>query len=469
MKRWYAAILLLLAAQIYIFGIISFSDKDQTVSLIEKRTLKARPVFSENALTSGSYTKDYEEYYSDTFPLRDVFMSINRFINGFYYFSPGGDSNMLVLAHDNNNIAAGGESYDDVSKFMQQTQETASPSTAPSPSAEAASPSASPSPSLSPEPPALDNPDEDQAVRAGSSIIILGNRAMEIPTAIPASMKRYAAAVTSIHDALPDCRVFSLVTPNAGEFYSPETFHTGSHSQKDMIDKTYAQMSGVTTVDAYSAIRQHIDEYLYFRTDHHWTALGAYYAYTALCQSAGFKPVELKAFQTGRYDSFLGTMYNWTTEYPQSKALKDDPDYIDYYLPVVNSTAEYFSTPAMTDGIKIPVVDSKISKNYSNKYLCFIRGDTPICKITTDNKNGKKIAVIKESYANAMIPFLTSHYEEIYVIDPRKFNSKDFPTKLNLPSFVKEHGIGDVLVINYPFVINYNNFIGLIENLVTAK
>ena len=80
-----------------------------------------------------------------------------------------------------------------------------------------------------------------------------------------------------------------------------------------MIDFCYSQMDDkIITVDAYSKLRSHTDEYIYFRTDHHWTQLGAYYAYTAFCEAAGFEAVPLDAFETGRYDRFVGSMYNFT-------------------------------------------------------------------------------------------------------------------------------------------------------------
>ena len=74
-----------------------------------------------------------------------------------------------------------------------------------------------------------------------------------------------------------DVRTISLLTPNGGEFYSPESMHTGIHSQKAMIERCYDAMDdAVVTVDAYTGLRDHADEYIYFRTDHHWTQLGAY-------------------------------------------------------------------------------------------------------------------------------------------------------------------------------------------------
>ena len=125
---------------------------------------------------------------------------------------------------------------------------------------------------------------------------------MEIPSANDSIIDSYAAAVNSLAKAMGDgVRTISLVTPNGGEFYSPESMHTGIHSQKAMIERCYDAMDdAVVTVDAYTGLRDHADsEYIYFRTDHHWTQLGAYYAYQQFCKAAGFEAVALENSRLG--------------------------------------------------------------------------------------------------------------------------------------------------------------------------
>ncbi|MDL2273874.1 hypothetical protein LJC34_04970, partial [Oscillospiraceae bacterium OttesenSCG-928-G22] len=282
----------------------------------------------------------------------------------------------------------------------------------------------------------------------------------------PSIMINYSNALTRYADALPNARVFALVTPNGGEFYSPEEFHTGPYSQKDMIDKTYADMSDkVITVDAYYELRQHVDKYIFFRTDHHWTQLGAYYAYTAFCKSAGLDPVPLDEFETGTQEDFVGSMYGFTSHYPQSAILKENPDTLHYYRPVREYTALSFPNAELNENEAIPVYVVASKNSSANKYLSFIGGDTPAVRIRTDVGNGKKIVVVKESYGNAFVPFLVNHYEEVYVIDPRKYMGADTPN-LDLPAFVEAHGIEDVLVIDYPVVVSNQNYIDILNNII---
>ena len=313
-------------------------------------------------------------------------------------------------------------------------------------------------------PPELDEPAEEDATWAGN-VIVVGTRAMEIPSANEQIIESYADAVGRLADAMGSgVRTISLVTPNGGEFYSPQSMHTGIHSQKAMIEHCYASMdAGIVTVDAYSGLREHADEYIYFRTDHHWTQLGAYYAYQKFCEAAGFEAVALDRFQTGVYENFVGSMYTFTKGYPQSETLYNNPDTLTYYLPIYETHAKYYADASLQNGVAVSVVYTQLPESTTNKYLCYIGGDTPVCVIESAAEGGTCI-VLKESYGNAFVPFLTSHYSKIIVIDPREFN-RDGKPSLDLASFAAEQGIDDLIVINYPYMINNTSYIAWLNRL----
>ncbi|MBR5743242.1 MAG: hypothetical protein IKX85_05510, partial [Clostridia bacterium] len=249
-------------------------------------------------------------------------------------------------------------------------------------------------------------------------------------------------------------------------FYAPEKYRTGAHDQKAYIQELYDQEVDVVTVDAYGEIRYHTDEYIYFRTDHHWAQLGAYYAYIAFCETLGLEPYTLDQFEAGQIEgNFVGSLYSYTSGYSQSSVLKKNPDTVYYWRPVREYFSRIYPDQAMTeskawDGY---VVASSVSAG--NKYLAFIAGDNPLMKITSDAGTGKKIAVIKESYGNAFVPFLVNHYDEIYVIDPRKWNRDDYP-RFHLKDFVADNEIDQVLVIDYPLVISNQAYINYLNNLL---
>ena len=486
MKKLYTALLLVLLAALLFVGVYSLVDVDQTVSVDEKKTFK-KPEFSVQTLLDGTYIPALEQYYSDTFPARQMLLQANRALNQLYSFSGFGADNVLIVGQTDE-AAHGGERLDDVQKALDALNGNAQPETpsepaetpadAPSEPAESIDPAAQEPPTEEPQPPetqpepetdpALDTPDESDASYAGS-VVVVGDRAMEIPTRLDDIITSYAGAVANLQTALgPDVRTISIVTPNGGEFYSPESLHTGEHSQKDMIDFCYSQMpDSVVTVDAYAKLRSHTDEYIYFRTDHHWTQLGAYYAYTAFCEAAGFEAVPLDEFQTGRYDTFLGSMYTFTKGYPQSDVLKQNPDYLDYYLPIKETHARYYADGTLENGTPVSVVYTQLDEAVTNKYLCFIGGDTPICIVESDVQ-GPTCIVLKESYGNAFVPFLTSHYGRIIVVDPREFNQDGKPS-LDLAALAENEGVDDLIVINYPYMINSKAYVRYLNALAGVK
>lgn len=431
-------------------GFYSLVDADNTVSTAENRALAAKPKFSLSALFNGSYISKLDTYYSDQFPMRDSFLSANRSLNQFYYYGgTSSDSQVLTITHQGG-AEAGGEA-------LRQTD-----TNAPGSETETTEPTQE-----STEDDSFDNGVTDADASLAGSVLIVGDRAMEIPYASDDVIKSYADAVNNIQQAVSsNIRVFSLVTPNSGEFYSPEDYHTGSNSQKDMIDYCYSQMNDkVITVNAYSALRKHMEEYIYFRTDHHWTALGAYYAYTAYCSAAGLTPVALSSFQTGELDNFLGSLYTATSNYSQSDALRNNPDKVIYYKPIADVTETCYADSTLTNPSTWQAVISYIGDSVSNKYLCFLGGDNPITVLDTDVKNGKVCMILKESYGNAFTPFLTSHYSKVIAIDPREFN-RDGKPSLDLASFAAQMNVNDLIILNYPYMINNSSYISWLNRLV---
>ena len=189
-----------------------------------------------------------------------------------------------------------------------------------------------------------------------------------------------------------------------------------------------------------SALRAHRNEYLYYRTDHHWTALGAYYAYTAFCESAGVSALPLSSWQEYRFEGFLGTLYNHTG----SGALAKNPDTVYAYLP--NGTNSAHVTERNGKSADYAIMQTATDRWYpraDSKYNCFIAGDNPLTEIHNPLKSdGSSIVVVKESFGNAFVPFLVDSYEYVYVIDYRYY------TDMTLSRFVTEKNIDTVLFIN---------------------
>lgn len=416
-----------------------------------------KPKLTFSTLMNGQYSAGRRAAYGAAFPKSDSLISLNKSLNGFYKFSAfAGKNDVSLIVDADNQVANGGSALDKPEpKPSQPTEQKPTDSSDVSSSSEEPSESTAPSSYVEPGV-------EEENLGAA---ILIGNRAVEVPYADYDVIDEYAAAVTSIADALgKDIRTFSIAVPNGAEFYTTEDYHSGSSSQINMIDYVYDHVGkNVITVDAYSKIAAHIDEYIYFRTDHHWTQLGAYYAYTAFCESAGFQAESLSKFEKGEISGFVGSMYNYLSNYPQAQILKDDPDTVYYYEPIVEAKARFYEDPTLDPEYVIGVISSVGST--SNKYLCFLGGDHPITIIRTDVKDGPTCMLLKESYGNAFAPWLTSHYSKIIVIDPREFN-RDGKPSLDLAQFAKEQNVDDCLILNYPMMLSNESYITWLKRLV---
>lgn len=440
MKRIYTALSGFFLLFCLLVGLISTFDKDATFSESERRQLKTKPKLTISGLLDGTYHMQYREYYADTFPTRETLMKSNTTLNGFYYFGglSSDDSASLVIDFSSN-AAQHGEALKTTENpdATEETQTETEPVNKPT------------------EPLA-------QAEQLGS-VVLIGDSAFDVPHANNDQIVKYAQAVTTIANTLgSNVRTFSMPVPNSSEFYTHKEYHTGKTSQKDMFAVCKSNLGdNVTFVDAYSAIAPHTAEYIYFRTDHHWTHLGAYYAYTALCESAGFTPVNKDDFATGQWENFVGSMYTYVANYPQGQVLKDNPDTVHYWKPNANCTTMCYNSTALTGGYAMGTI-CRVGEDVDNKYLTFMGGDHPIAIVETDTQ-GPCILVIKESYGNALISWLTNHYSKIIVIDPRQYFDKN--SDIDLADFAAAQGVNQCLIVNYPMMLNSDGYTGLLEKL----
>lgn len=211
--------------------------------------------------------------------------------------------------------------------------------------------------------------------------------------------------------------VFVMLAPTATGIYSEKLpKYAPKFDQKAFIDYVYQGFTqdNIVTLDAYNALYPTRDEYIYYRTDHHWTSLGAYYAYASAIKSMGFNPVLLSQYDIEHASSdFIGTLY--------SKVIYNgvDKDTIDFYH---NPDGAKVESLTVTSGGKDTTYDSIYFRDYldkKDKYSAFTGINQPMITIKTNSTSGKKLLVIKDSYAHSFVPFLTQHYSEIVMVDMR--------------------------------------------------
>ncbi len=221
--------------------------------------------------------------------------------------------------------------------------------------------------------------------------------------------------------------------------------HAAYYEQQELLEQV-REMAGSCAIDVTDSLQAHREEYIYYGTDHHWTTRGAYYGYLAWAETVGMTPVSYEAQAVST--DFLGTLHSKTN-------LPVKPDTMEAYLPVVLREAQGSGT---SDGGAMQVYydfseesrDSLYEEKYletKNKYGYFLDDNHPFIRIETGAQDpaaeGKKLFVIKDSYANCFIPFLTEHYETIYVLDLRYYKAPLF-------SLLEEYGAEenmDILVL----------------------
>lgn len=244
----------------------------------------------------------------------------------------------------------------------------------------------------------------------------------------------YVETVQKYAASLPNVKVYSMVIPTSVDFYNPPEYSGYTELQKDKIEYIEEKLKGtsVTPINVYNTLEKHKDEYIYTRTDHHWFPLGAYYATKEFADKASLTFPELSKYKAVTSTDYVGSMYM----YSQDINLYNDPeDYTIYISPNYDNLDTtyydgYFANPSSGNLFVTP--------DASAYYCSFLGSDNLVAKVETGVKNGKKLVVVKESYGNALIPFLTSAYEEIYVIDLRYFY-------LNAVKFCKDVGATDLL------------------------
>ncbi len=424
------------------------------------------PEIGIRSFVKGEYASKFHKSLVDEFSGEELLSTWNQRLNQLYSFTGfSGKENVQILVPIINDGADHGAHIPEMDMPTPPTEDEKEELTTIPPTEKPEEPTSPPFESTEPSETESLPEEEEPAAEALGQILLMGNRAMELPVTDYDAIGQYSDSVSAIGEALEDVEVYSVIVPNSAGLYAPKDYREGEDSQENMIDYAYSTMAeGIHKVDAYSVLEEHKEEYIYFRTDHHWTHLGSYYAYTAFCETAGFDSRPLRLYDSGTYETFLGTMYSFLSGYPQRDILREDPDYLTYYIPYRETTVRYYDSGDLYYGGKIDMV-YPLSEDYSNKYICFLGGDHPITVIETDQEEERVCLLIKESYGNAFATWLTGHYSKIICIDPREFNRNGKPG-LDLKKFVENQGVDDCIILNYPLMINSSAYSAWLGRLV---
>jgi len=274
------------------------------------------------------------------------------------------------------------------------------------------------------------------------SVIVYKNRALQIFGASPSTALGFTKTINLYREKLDDeVKLYVMAIPIGSDFYLPKKINNNIMKERNLISYLKINLnSEILVVDAYSELEQHTDEYIQFNTDHHWTGLGAYYAYIAFCKTAEIVPLTQDEMTYKYIPNFLGSLYQKTL----STDLKNNPDRVEYWKVPMRTKSQYFKGD-YHKGLSTSMYAEEARGIYG--YGVFLGGDYPMMRISSEIKNGKRIVVIKDSYGNAFAPYLTSHYEDVFVLDYRYFNG-------NILSLIKEYDITEILFAHNSYVIS---------------
>lgn len=316
-----------------------------------------------------------------------------------------------------------------------------------------AAPTATPKPSY---PPILS---DEKAYTYDTGTVVVGDAGFEIYNYVSSAADRYAKTINKLTKTLDSAvQVYDMIAPTSMGITYPDNKrkYMNSSSQETALKNIEKKLSGRECfVPLYQELMAHRREYIYFRTDHHWTQLGAYYAYEAFCRKKGMTPNPLSAYRKKEYPGFRGSFYR---DSRQNKNLKTDT--LEVYYPISRQVSLEYTSAEGKKGTA-PLIADVREYGESMKYLAYIAGDNSYTVIKNKNKHdGTSCILVKESYGNAFVPYLVDHYETIYVIDYRYWEGK-------LSSFVKKKRAKEVIILNNISMTRNSYLIGKLAQIIS--
>lgn len=431
--KWAAAVFFLLLGVLALISFVIPLRPQRSYS--EKRELAKFPEFSFESLFSGDYFSGISLWFSDTFPGREGWITLSDGISQLH-----GVRDVAVSGEQN-----AGDPIPTAAPTVPTSAPTVPPTTVPPTTAPA--PTETRPPETEPEtvPPPETEIEEWGGINAGEeaeailgSVIQIGDTAFNAFTFSRYYTEMFVESVNSQAEKLAErgIRVVSAPVPSAvGVLLKPD------YQEQLKCSDEVAVMDYVTSllnekvypVNLVSKLVPHNSEYLYFRTDHHWTALGAYYCYEGICQVLDMEPVPLADFTELDQGEYCGTVYG---KAPAPSKLRLDN--VMSYLPPME--IEFHISQDGFSFFDWPMISDLSARGNGSKYMCFLAGDNPLSLgVNEALPEGKNCLLIKDSCGNPLVPFLTQNYHKVYAVDYRSYGN------LGIAAFCDKYQIDDVI------------------------
>ena len=385
-----------------------------TTSELENRTLTTFPAITFETFLDGTFTSDVSLWYADTFPLREQLVQANLNLKNLYGVKP------------QEQLIGGNRTSDELPPEGVRTETTATHERPQNVSAPEARQRAA---------------DIENQITDGMYVDTNAGAVYTLYYFDQGATEAYVDVINDAADLLEGkAKVYSIILPtNAGIMLDDETLaRLGVANQEQAIDYYYSLMNdNVIPVETFDALKAHDDEYLYFRTDHHWQQLGAYYVYESFCKTKGIEPAPFFEWEELAFPNYYG-------EYQPAEDNGFEADTLYARIPQGTNEMEFweYDTREDTHGYGPVVADLSGPDSDSNKYNCFVCTNRPLSHIHNPAvTDGSSCLIIKDSFGNPFTAVMVDSYEDIYTFDFRFCNQ-------SLVSFVEKYGIQDVIFEN---------------------
>lgn len=240
---------------------------------------------------------------------------------------------------------------------------------------------------------------------------------VNVPTA--GAMKDLTDGFTALRTAFPDLSYYFLLAPTAATVHRDLLPANAPCADESALMDQYfalAEGAGFTPVDVRETLLARPDDYLYYRTDHHWTTESAYLSYRLFAETAGLDPDAVSYEPMPISDTFNGTL-------AATSGLEGNVhDVITAYFPTDQSQpAANYIVEYVTEKERVTSFYDAAKLDTRDQYAVFFSGNHALVRILTTCPEDRRLLVIKDSYANCFLPFLAQHYRRIDVVDPRYF------------------------------------------------
>lgn len=247
-----------------------------------------------------------------------------------------------------------------------------------------------------------------------------------------------------------DLKITWLIAPNACYIYEDRLpMYAQSYNQGEVMEHIKKNAAeSIEIADCTDALTDAKEEYIFYRTDHHWTMEGAYIGYKELC-----KALDIPATPLSDYDISVGSDEFYGTLYSNAPTFNQKPDDILLY----NNKKGKYKVEYIDTGVTSDSLYNMNNIEIKDKYTVYLDGNHSILRITgncTTSDKGK-LLVVKDSYAHSLLPLLADNYSEIIVVDLRYYHD-------SVSNLARENGIENIVMINnLDFISTDNNFLWL--------